>query len=161
MILGGVMKKISFAFILSLLFAGCTGRDPDLLNVDLFQYKDTYLGDNSAVGNLLNQLEDSEELKQFSLNTGEKPYGITLDYLHLESNNAHEMVITNSTFLFALIQNLDEVTFQFKDREIIVTQEVLENGYGKSLNEFETEQELRTSIQEQIESYDLIKQIFQ
>lgn len=47
---------------------------------DIFKYKNSYVGDNSAVGNIINQLQGAEHLEIFELETKEKPYGITLDY---------------------------------------------------------------------------------
>ncbi|MED4729900.1 DUF4825 domain-containing protein [Aneurinibacillus migulanus] len=36
-------------------------------NKGIFQYKNSYIGSNSAVGNILNRLLSDDQLKQFSL----------------------------------------------------------------------------------------------
>ncbi|WP_228275784.1 DUF4825 domain-containing protein [Gracilibacillus oryzae] len=85
----------------------------------MFQYKNSYVGDNSAVGNIVNELAHSKELNQISLQTKTEPYGITLEYNDIDAEQVEEemkhMVISNATFLFALIKNADWITFQFTD----------------------------------------------
>src|SRR5690606_41194630 len=89
--------------------------------MDLFQYKGSYVGDNSAVGNIVNNLAHNEELIQIALETTTEPYGMILKYKDLnmerEDKNLKEIVISNSTFIFTLIENVDWITFQFPDEE--------------------------------------------
>lgn len=46
----------------------------------LLEFKDSYVGDNSAVGNILYNLPGNSFVKQFSLETSNLPYSITVDY---------------------------------------------------------------------------------
>ncbi|OYD59836.1 hypothetical protein CGZ90_05350 [Fictibacillus aquaticus] len=134
--------------ILSFFLCGCTLSEPE--NKDLFQYKDSYIGDNSAIGNIVRQLANRKLLQGFELQTKEKPYGITLNYKYVEGvtmgDIVEETIILNSTFLFALVNNADWVTFHFGDETHTVKREKLEAWYGKKLNSFENEKELRKLV---------------
>ena len=107
------MKQITICFIsllsLMILLSGCSQSADS--ETDLFQYKNSYVGDNSAVENIVNELTFNNELNHISLETKKEPYGITLEYKDIDANSVDkemkETVITNSTFLFALIKNVD------------------------------------------------------
>ena len=145
-------------FVLS----GCSQNADSKLNI--FQYKNSYVGDNSAVGNIVNQLAHSNELKQISLHTKEQPYGITLEYNDITAKNADkeikETVIANATYLFALIQNVDWITFKFSANEFTVTKTEVQHWYNNKLDGFENEEDLKNLIKEQINSEDSVNQFF-
>ncbi|MFS0763382.1 DUF4825 domain-containing protein [Peribacillus phoenicis] len=71
-----------------------------------------------------------------------------------------ETVISNSTFLFALIKNVDWITFKFPDREFSVTKEKLQDWYNNKLDGFENEQDLKKLIQEHLKSEDSVNSFF-
>ncbi|MED1568648.1 DUF4825 domain-containing protein [Bacillus paramycoides] len=50
-----------------ILLSGCSLNADS--KTDLFQYKNSYVGDNSAVGNIVKQLAHNKELNQISLET--------------------------------------------------------------------------------------------
>jgi Domain of unknown function (DUF4825) len=164
---GNIVKKISFYFMsllsLMIVLSGCSLNAES--KTDLFQYKDSYVGDNSAVGNIVKQLAHNKELKQISLQTNKEPYGITLDYNDLDATKVDkemkETVISNSTFLFALIKNVDWITFNFPDQEFTVTKEKLQTWYGTKLNKFENEKDVQNLIQEHLKSEDSVNHFFQ
>ncbi|MDC2864202.1 DUF4825 domain-containing protein [Bacillus sp. BP-3] len=74
------MKRITIYFIsllsLMILLSRCSLNADS--KTDLFQYKNSYVGDNSAVGNIIKQLAHNKELNQISLETKKEPYGIII-----------------------------------------------------------------------------------
>jgi len=132
--------------------------------MDLFQYKGSYVGDNSAVGNIVNNLAHNEELIQIALETTTEPYGMILKYKDLnmerEDKNLKEIVISNSTFIFTLIENVDWITFQFPDEEFTVTKEKLQEWYNNKLDQLDSEQEVKKLIQEKLKSDDDVNHLF-
>ena len=106
-----IIKFIFFSLLIMVFLNGCNANDK---SEDIFQFKDSFVGDNSAVGNIANQLRSGEHLEGFELITKEKPYGIILNYNWLESEkNYKETAIFNATFLFTLVQNADWITFNY------------------------------------------------
>lgn len=160
------MKRIYIYFIsllsLMILLSGCSLNNDS--NTDLFQYKNSYVGDNSAVVNIVKHLAHNKELNQISLETKKEPYGITLEYKDLVTKNANqemkETVISNSTFIFVLIKNVDWITFKFPDQEFTVTKGKLQDWYNKKLDGIKNEQDLKNLIQEHLKSEDSVNQIF-
>ena len=160
------MKRIPIFYtsMLLILFvlSGCSQNADSKLNI--FQYKNSYVGDNSAVGNIVNQLAHSNDLKQIPLHTKEQPYGITLEYNDITAKEAakemKETVIANATYLFALIQNVDWITFKFSANEFTVTKTEVQHWYNNKLDGFENEEDLKNLIKEQINSEDSVNQFF-
>ncbi|WP_209124007.1 hypothetical protein [Alkalihalobacillus sp. BA299] len=60
------MIKFLFFSLLALLFlSGCNSNETNA-NGDIFQLKDLFVGDNSAVGNIANQLRGGEHITGFN-----------------------------------------------------------------------------------------------
>ncbi|KIO66916.1 DUF4825 domain-containing protein [Caldibacillus thermoamylovorans] len=160
------MKRITIRIIsllsLMMLLTSCSQSAES--KTDLFQYKNSYVGDNSAVGNIVNELTYNNELNQISLETKKEPYGIILEYKDIDTNSIDkemkETVITNSTFLFALIKNVDWITFKFPDKEFSVTREKIQEWYNNKLDGFENEQDLKKLIQEHLKSEKIVSEFF-
>jgi hypothetical protein len=160
------VKRITIYFIsllsLMILLSGCSLNNDS--NTDLFQYKNSYVGDNSAVVNIVKQLAHNKELNQISLETKKEPYGITLEYKDLVAKNANqemkETVISNSTFIFVLIKNVDGITFKFPDQEFTVTIGEVQEWYNKKLDGIKNEQDLKKLIQEHLKSEASVNQFF-
>lgn len=110
----------------ALFLYGCSTGDK---KEDIFQFKDSFAGDNSAVGNIAHHLRGSEHLEGFELKTKEKPYGIILNYDLLESEQYYkETAIYNASFLFSLVQNAEWITFNFDNREYKITKKICKSG---------------------------------
>ncbi|MGG3836427.1 DUF4825 domain-containing protein [Paenibacillus thiaminolyticus] len=162
------MKKVSrpliFLFVLLLALAGCDSNSRSAGDKDIFQYKNSYVGDNSAIGSILGMLPQSDRLKQFSLSTAEKPYRITVQYNEAASpmseSEIRESVIFNATFLFALVRNVDQVHLELEGQSYLITREQLQSWYGKDLDQFENEQDLRNLTQEFIPDKEKVDQLF-
>lgn len=160
------MKRITIFYtsilLVLIVLSGCSQNADS--KVDIFQYKNSYVGDNSAVGNIVNQLTHSNELKQISLHTKEQPYGIALEYNDLTAENEDKemkkTVIANATYLFALIQNVVWVTFKFSANEFTVTKTEVQHWYNNKLDGFENEEDLKNLIKEHLNSEDSVNQFF-
>lgn len=143
------MKKMLKLLSCSLLVISVTsGCDTKTSEADLFQYKNAYVGDNSAVINIVNRSMQSDNFKGLELKTKETPYGIILNYDGSESEkNDKRTVIYNATYLFALIQNAEWITFNFDHQEYEITKDALIKWYGEDFSTFQSEEELKTLIQ--------------
>ena len=97
---------------------------------DLFHYKHSVVGNNSAVTNIVKELAHHQELRQIALQTKQTPYGIHLTYKDIETENIEqeikETVLFNATYLFVLVDNVDRITFTFPDYKYTVTRDQLD-----------------------------------
>lgn len=156
-----------FSVLILLLLGGCNSK-PAPEKDDLFRFKDSYVGDNGAVGNIINGLRspDGEKSNGLELKTTEEPYGIIVNYKTDETvasaeKNYKEIVLYNATFIFALIKNSDWIQFNFVEDEVTVTREDLESWYGgKDLRTFQNQEELTSFSQEYLEDDDKVNQFF-
>ncbi|WP_280771714.1 DUF4825 domain-containing protein [Salipaludibacillus daqingensis] len=154
-----MIKLLFFSLVVMFFLSGCNLND-NHVNNDMFQFKDSFVGDNSAVVNIANQLPGAEHLNSFELKTNEEPYGIILNYDGIESEqDDKESVIYNTTFLFTLVQNVDWITFHSDFSEHTITKGNLQEWYGKELSEVQNEEELRELIQEYIADENKINQL--
>ncbi|OEH92842.1 DUF4825 domain-containing protein [Bacillus solimangrovi] len=157
------MKKLFFIPLLVLLILN--GCKSNVENEDIFQYKDTYVGSGGTVGNIILRLPNpsGENTNGLELKTTEKPYGIIINYINSDTTdeinkNYEEIALYNASFLFALVKNVDWVTFNFVEQEYTVTRQELQNWYGKDLREFSDENELSQFIQKYLEDENKAKQ---
>lgn len=121
------MKNRSLILTIFLtLVIGCS-RLPE--EFDWSDYKGTYVGNNSAVGSILNELPAHEYLENFSLKTNQPPYEMTIRYKNfqqteVEIDREEESVVSaktalkgNAILLFALIENVDCIHFNLQNQE--------------------------------------------
>jgi hypothetical protein len=140
-----------------LLIAGCSLGEKEAAKSStepLYSYKDSYVGDNSAVGGIVDKLPGSVYQQGLSLQTKNRPYGITVKYAPSEGADAGDqdefmeywkapqdrtLITGNATVLMALVQNADYVTFEMGDplnQSVTVTRNELETRYGHDLRDF-------------------------
>ncbi|RDB34317.1 DUF4825 domain-containing protein [Exiguobacterium sp. RIT594] len=131
---------------------------------DLFQHKHSYVGDNSAVANIVKELAHHQELHQIALETKQTPYGIHLTYKDIETEQVEqeikETVLFNATYLFVLVDNVDRITFTFPDYTFTVTRDKLDGWYNTQLSTIEQEQAVTKLIQRHLKSETKINQFF-
>ncbi|PEL07681.1 DUF4825 domain-containing protein [Bacillus sp. AFS017336] len=128
-------------------------------NKDIFQYKNSYLGNNSAVGNIIKQLPNNKEFKKMKIQTKKKPYGLTITYEKINVNPKN-IVINNATFLFALIKNVEWITFEFADKKYTLTRQQLNEWYGKDVRSYTNENDLEELIHTNLKDKDKVNQLF-
>lgn len=97
----------------------------------LIKYKGLYIGDNTKVVNLIDALPYSEYGDGLILRTAKEPYELIIYYKGLAVEK--EKLLNNSVALFALITNVDVITYQLDDNTIIYTRKELEIKYGRDL----------------------------
>lgn len=123
----------------------------------LLQYKDSYVGDNNAVGNILGKLPGAGYYQGMALYTKQQPYGIEITYGvksqeqkeafadYWTNEQKEKVMLTNATTLFILIENVYEVIFVFECKKGIDTHTITRNQvndfYGKDVREFANNQE--------------------
>lgn len=158
------MKK----FILTaavLLFAVCNLSACQSLaeKQDIFQWNDSYVGDNNAISSIINQLPNADAFDSIELQTAEKPYGITLHYQEITGDDIIQeyqyTALYNATFLFTLVQNVENVTFVFADQSYTLSRSELENWYDTGLGNLANETDVKQLIESrQGDSTDLFEQ---
>ena len=153
-----VLKLLSCSLLVILVASGCNTKTTE---EDVFQYKNAYVGDSSTVINIVNHSMQSEKFRGLELKTKEAPYGIILNYDGSESEkNDKKTVIYNATYLFALIQNAEWITFNFDHQEYKITREALIEWYGEDFSTLQSEKELKTLIQKRWDDEYRVNQLF-
>lgn len=137
-----IIASLAFLFILTLSLIGWSTRTES--EEDLFKYKNAYTGDNSAVINTLNQLQYGDKLHEIKLKTDESPYGIIVDYEDFNSTSEEIAAATmsNATYMFALIQNVDWITFNFANEKITIERQALEDLYHTDLSQLNNQEDI-------------------
>lgn len=141
--------------------AGCSPAGSG--QTDIFQYKDSYVGDNGAVGNIVDRLPGSADFQGMELKTAEEPYGIILRYApdeELSEAEVKERVLYNASFLFALVKNADWVEVVYGEQPFEVTRESLQSWYGTDLRSFSAEEELAAYVRQRLSDPVRVEQFF-
>lgn len=94
----------------------------------------------------------AEYLDGIELKTGEEPFGIILHYDGVQSDEQFEASVAyNAAFLFALVQNVDWISFKWYRGEVVVGRDDVEEWYGGALAEVQNEDELRQLVRSYLE----------
>lgn len=163
------MKKISIItllIIIILALASCASRLPTAENSNdnrqnnhlydyqkLYDYKSNYIGDASNVRELLNHLSYPGKLaiEKIALNTDTPPYGLVVQFqLQVRENEEYTVdyttLIRDSILLFALIDNLDYIEYDFVQGEYgystQITREIADEVLGASASSYGENQEM-------------------
>lgn len=116
----------------------------------LIKYKDSDVGNNLAVSNILSNLPGALYVKQISLETKSSPFSISVGYgLRQDTNvkesdlreywsekNTKKIFLNNATTLFILINNVATVNFNVNNQSFSISREELKNFYGRDLKEY-------------------------
>jgi len=92
----------------------------------LFEHRTAYVGDNSAVGNIVSLLEFPTDVKydHIELQTSAEPYGVDIYFkvtpevkaaYHASEPDHIDVFRENACLMFSLIGNADKVTFRLDD----------------------------------------------
>lgn len=118
----------------------------DINMEELKKYKDSYVGDNSAVMNILANLPLNTYVSELSLKTDRKLYEITVNYkenpaLGLDDynnfwkdKNPNEVLEKNAALMFSLIKNTDVIEFNVDnigEKNYRYTRDELKEKYGE------------------------------
>ena len=103
----------------------------DLSGIDnIIKYKSKYIGDNSNTGNLINSLPLADYGYVFEIDDNKLivDYHMTEWYLN-DDLYVNKALIYNSVSLFALIDNLYSITYNFSGSSYYVNRDDIENNY--------------------------------
>ncbi|MBE6024568.1 MAG: DUF4825 domain-containing protein [Cellulosilyticum sp.] len=139
------MKKLMIVLMLILLVIVGYGKSTN--RTELLDYKDSYVGDNSAVGNIINLLPAHEYLDGFELQTAQEPYAITINYknfdqmaIKLEDGETQkvsldEILQGNAMVILSLVKNAEIVNFNVEGHDSISFDRLtLSDNYGSNLD---------------------------
>lgn len=142
------MGKFIVMILTIFIFSGCSTKE---VEEDVFKYKDSPIGDNSAIGNIIHGLTEGEHVEGFELKTRENPYGIVVNYDGMEDEEA---AVYYATYLFTLVTNVEWVSIHFNDTEITLTKSELQDWYGKEFETIKSEEEIEELLHNYSEDWD-------
>ncbi|WP_158233056.1 MULTISPECIES: DUF4825 domain-containing protein [unclassified Sporosarcina] len=158
-----ITKDFWSSFILVFLLSGCSSTT-DAPNEDLFEYKKSFIGDNSAVIHIIEQLPYADQFEGVSLETKTEPYGMTIQYEHMgasmQESEYKEAAVYNASYLFTLIDNAQWVVFDFGDTTYTISKSKLQDWYGKELHDFTNEEDLNGFIADKLQDVNGVHQLF-
>ncbi len=124
----------------------------------LFEHKETYTGDNAGVGAILDSLPTPGLSRtQFSLQTEQEPYGITIDYEVTDAEKAYPdgklnrlQLEKNAAVVFSLVSNADQITINITNGD---EKETLSFNREKTEEYFETDVRSYSEEPEKFDQY--------
>jgi hypothetical protein len=136
------MKKIfliSICVILAFLFLDYQNSNSKDTIAKLMDYDSKYVGDASAVGNILTLLEI--RYSSFKLTTSCKPYGIQVFCMEQKPEKKKDLLkkanLYNSVIIFSLIQNVDEIKWSYDNGlEFSFRRTEVDDFFGQNLEAF-------------------------
>lgn len=143
-----------FMFVI---LSGCSSRHD--AGQELFKYKGSTIGNNSAVVNIINKLPYRKAFNGVSLQTQKKPYGMVIKYGNV-TGNIKKTVITNATTIFVLVKNADWVTSNFQNWHYTLTRQQLNSWYGEDLYQITDQKDLTNLIQSHLNNDKKINELF-
>ncbi|BDH60285.1 hypothetical protein MTP04_04150 [Lysinibacillus sp. PLM2] len=106
--------------------------------LNLFKLKGAYIGDNSAVSEIVTSVIGERGYEYIELQTKNEPYGLIV---HTESGIIEQLQLKLALYVFVLVQNADYVQFVTNDQHEVVQKSELEKDYQidfKSIQDEET-----------------------
>lgn len=144
--------------MLTFVLIGCELNNEVSSKEGIFQYQQSYVGDNGAVGAIINALPHPVQTEHFALQTSEEPYGIVVKYEPTDptqiDDSFKELMLNNATYIFTLVHNADVVTFDYERIKYTLTRERLEEWYEQDLLKILNEELLTRLIEEQLTSHE-------
>jgi len=164
------MLVVLLLFCMSFLSTGCQKSEssdmeieqtsPIAMDLDkLLKYKDSYIGDNSAVGGILFELPGNIYVNNYYLETGVLPFAVEVDYgiknnsgleevdldKYWTDENTKKIFLNNAAAFFILVQNADEVRFNLftsEKRAFLISRDEMEDFLGKDLRKYAENKDL-------------------
>lgn len=110
----------------------------DYESLNLFKLKGTYIGDNSAVSEIVSTVIGEQGYEYIELQTKNEPYGLIV---HTESGTIEQLQLKLALYVFVLVQNVDYVQFETNNQHEVLQKSDLEKEYKidfKSIQDEET-----------------------
>lgn len=135
---------------------------------NILKYQNKYIGDNSNTGNLINNLPLSEYGYVFEIDSNN--LGLTIDYyitdwyindgMYLEKS-----LIYNSVSIFALIENVEYIEYNFYGSSYKITRQTVEDNYPNYsaivLNGKIDKEKFNELVENKMNDNEFVEQIFQ
>lgn len=114
----------------------------------VMKYESLYMGDASNLGNLLNELPLNDYKDGIELDSEDLVLTVNYDVKTTDIENiVKQSIIYNSTAVFALVENLQQMNMQFKDQTYIVTRDRVETWFGMTLVDFKDPEVFQEKVQ--------------
>ncbi|MFD1018268.1 hypothetical protein [Thalassobacillus hwangdonensis] len=157
-----VVKVAPFILFICLtsVLAGCSPEENSTTDDEgLFLYKGTILSDKQNVGAIIRGLQPQEKLESFSIYPEEEQ--VTVRYSQLPLQDEHTISITNASFLFNLIKDVEKILFRFDDRRYTIYKEDLQEWYnGDGYQNASDETDLYEIIQDNLTDHQKVEGFF-
>ncbi len=141
------LVSLVMSLVLVVFISACSSEPTEKSFMD---YKTEFIGDNSAVINLVQLLPYSEYYEGTSLQTEKEPYGLTVDYDFykngIKTDKEFKASLEKSAVVFfALVDNADKVRFNTNSivsKAYLFDRVKLEEKYGDLSELFETNEDI-------------------
>lgn len=112
------------------------------------KYESPYMGDASNLGNLLNELPLNDYKDGIELDSEALILSVNYDVNTTDIEDIlKQSIIYNSTAMFALVENLQQMNMQFKNQTYIVTRDRVETWFGMTLVDFKDPEVFQEKVQ--------------
>ncbi|WP_026882173.1 DUF4825 domain-containing protein [Clostridium akagii] len=130
-------------------------NDTDAITQDfnnVLIYKTKYMGNNSNIININNNLPLSNIKKSFSIHP--ETFAVEINYdvkaSSIEQKKLEQAIIYNATVNFVLVGNLESLNLNFNDITYTISRSSLKNWYGVNLSSFENIDKLKKGVQSKL-----------
>ncbi len=141
-------------------FTGCKNTESKDNISKLMEYNGEYIGNASAVGNILTLLEITYD--KFNLDTSNRPYEIQILCTNPKGGKSNEELkqfnLYSSTIIFSLIKNVDEINFIYESElEFNFKRKEANSFFGQKLESFgEDKDKWEKEILQKLDSINIV-----
>lgn len=116
---------------------------------NVVQFESAYMGDASNLNNLLNELPLNEYKESIELDSKELELKVDYDVAATEiEEKARQGIIYNSTAVFALIENVEQMEIKFDDEVYSISRDRVERWFGTTLIDFKDPETFQEKVQQ-------------
>ncbi|KGR91324.1 hypothetical protein CD30_06790 [Ureibacillus massiliensis 4400831 = CIP 108448 = CCUG 49529] len=123
----------------------------DYESLNLFKLKGTYIGDNSALSEIVSTVVGEQGYEYIELQTKNEPYGLIV---HTTPATIEQLQLKLALYVFALVQNADYVQFEMNGQHEVIQKSDLEKEYQIDFKSIQDEETLNSIYAELTESND-------
>ncbi len=141
-------------------------RQNDSLTHDIeniLSYKSAYIGDASNNANLFNRLPLNSVHRKFKIDPDD--CFLTIYYLdtlwNIGEAKVHRDLVYNSVSAMALIDNLEQITYEFSGDVFIFTREEIENLFDHDLSSLLNQETWNEKVQSKLHDSDFVSRFYE
>lgn len=129
---------------------------------NVIKYKSKYLGDNSNIINLNYVLPLNNVPRTYEIDSKNLEYIINYKeaFENMDEDKVKADLIYNATANFAVIDNLQAITFNFTDKSFKLTRNYMNDWYNDSLSSLLQESKWKTAVQEKLEDKNYVNEFW-